>query len=213
MSISWNPYFNNAEKIIEPWLLHEFTEDFYGEELRLVIVVGCLIEHDRKILLCKRNIEPSFGLWTLPAGYLEIGESAAEGAIRETWEEAGAEVEVISPFAQLDIPLIGQQTYVIFLAKLKKPQFSPGLESSEYCLFELNDIPFDSLAFSSIFVTLNLVKKRMKKPLYVYYQLYNFYQNRQRCGRGFNFFKLEKPRLSTSSSGTLFNVAFHGHSS
>ncbi|KAL4297895.1 hypothetical protein GQ457_12G013280 [Hibiscus cannabinus] len=125
------------------------------------MVVGCLIEHDRKILLCKRNIEPSFGLWTLPAGYLEIGESAADGAIRETWEEAGAEVEVISPFAQLDIPLIGQ-TYVIFLAKLKKPQFSAGPESSECCLFELDNIPFDSLAFSSIFVTLNLYIEDVK---------------------------------------------------
>ncbi|XP_044501865.1 nudix hydrolase 23, chloroplastic [Mangifera indica] len=119
------------------------------------MVVGCLIEHDKKVLLCKRNIEPSHGLWTLPAGYMEIGESAAEGAIRETWEEAGAEVEVMSPFAQLDIPLIGQ-IYIIFLAKLKKPHFSPGLESSECRLFPLDDIPFDSLAFSSIFVTLSL---------------------------------------------------------
>ncbi|PPS07323.1 hypothetical protein GOBAR_AA13322 [Gossypium barbadense] len=92
-----------------------------------------------------------------PKGSARDGESAAEGAIRETWEEASAEVEVISPFAQLDIPLIGQQTYVIFLAKLKKPRFSPGPESSDCCLFELDDIPFDSLAFSSIFVTLNLV--------------------------------------------------------
>ncbi|XVF75912.1 hypothetical protein PTKIN_Ptkin13bG0224900 [Pterospermum kingtungense] len=125
------------------------------------MVVGCLIEHDRKILLCKRNIEPSYGLWTLPAGYLEIGESAAVGAIRETWEEAGAEVEVVSPFAQLDIPLIGQ-TYIMFLAKLKKPHFSPGPESSECCLFELDDIPFDSLAFSSIFVTLNLYIEDVK---------------------------------------------------
>ncbi|KAL5739714.1 hypothetical protein ACOSP7_028606 [Xanthoceras sorbifolium] len=119
------------------------------------MVVGCLIDHDKKILLCKRNIEPSYGLWTLPAGYMEIGESAADGAIRETWEEAGADVEVVSPFAQLDIPLIGQ-TYVIFLAKMKKPHFSPGPESSECRLFALDDIPFDSLAFSSIFVTLNL---------------------------------------------------------
>ncbi|KAI9153651.1 hypothetical protein LWI28_014493 [Acer negundo] len=119
------------------------------------MVVGCLIEHDKKILLCKRNIEPSSGLWTLPAGYMEIGESAADGAIRETWEEAGADVEVESPFAQLDIPLIGQ-TYVIFLAKMKKPHFSPGPESSECRLFDLDDIPFDSLAFSSIFVSLNL---------------------------------------------------------
>ncbi|XP_006429884.2 nudix hydrolase 23, chloroplastic isoform X2 [Citrus clementina] len=119
------------------------------------MVVGCLIEHDKKILLCKRKIEPSYGLWTLPAGYMEIGESAAEGAIRETWEEARADVEVQSPFAQLDIPRIGQ-TYIIFLAKLKKPHFSPGPESSECRLFALDEIPFDSLAFSSIFVTLKL---------------------------------------------------------
>lgn len=124
---------------------------------------------------------------TLPAGYMEIGESAAEGAIRETWEEACAEVEVLSPFAQLDIPRIGQvrkiniyiyllylscvlptdfeayallcgQTYVIFLAKLRNPYFSPGPESSDCQLFALDDIPFDSLAFSSILVTLKLVK-------------------------------------------------------
>ncbi|KAJ9181195.1 hypothetical protein P3X46_009349 [Hevea brasiliensis] len=125
------------------------------------MVVGCLIEHDNKVLLCKRNIQPSYGLWTLPAGYLEIGESAAEGAIRETWEEARAEVEVVSPFAQLDIPLIGQ-TYIIFFTKLKKPHFSPGPESSECRLFSLDDIPFDSLAFSSMFVTLNLYTEDVK---------------------------------------------------
>ncbi|XP_048432303.1 nudix hydrolase 23, chloroplastic-like [Pyrus x bretschneideri] len=119
------------------------------------MVVGCLIEHDNRILLCKRKIQPSYGLWTLPAGYMEIGESAAEGAIRETWEEACADVEVLSPFAQLDIPLIGQ-TYVIFLARLKTPHFSPGPESSECRLFALDEIPFDSLSFSSMVVTLKL---------------------------------------------------------
>ncbi|CAN1307121.1 Nudix hydrolase 23, chloroplastic [Linum perenne] len=121
------------------------------------MVVGCLIEHDNKVLLCKRNIHPSFGLWTLPAGYLEIGESAMDGAVRETWEEANAEVEVVSPFAQLDIPLIGQ-IYIIFLAKLKKPQFFPGPESSDCQLFSIDDIPFESLAFSSMVVTLKLVR-------------------------------------------------------
>ncbi|EYU20693.1 hypothetical protein ABFS82_11G003700 [Erythranthe guttata] len=125
------------------------------------MVVGCLIEHENKILLCKRNIQPSYGLWTLPAGYLEIGESAAEGATRETWEEANADVEVQSPFAQLDIPLIGQ-TYVIFLAKLKRPDFSPGPESSECQLFAAEDIPFDSLAFSSMLVTLKLYLEDIK---------------------------------------------------
>lgn len=125
------------------------------------MVVGCLIEHDNKVLLCKRNIQPSYGLWTLPAGYMEIGESAIEGAIRETSEEAGAEVEILSPFAQLDIPLIGQ-TYIIFLAKMKTPHFSPGPESIECRLFPLDDIPFDSLAFSSMLVTLELYIEDMK---------------------------------------------------
>lgn len=133
------------------------------------MVVGCLIEHDNKILLCKRNIQPSFGLWTLPAGYLEIGESASEGAVRETWEEAGAKVEVLSPFAQLDIPLIGQ-TYIIFLAKLITPHFSPGPESLECRLFALDDIPYESLSFSSMLVTLNLYIEDIKvgKPKFHY---------------------------------------------
>ncbi|RYQ88697.1 hypothetical protein Ahy_B09g095739 isoform D [Arachis hypogaea] len=119
------------------------------------MVVGCLIEHDNKVLLCKRKIEPSYGLWTLPAGYLEIGESAMEGAIRETREEANADVE----------------TYIIFLAKLKKPHFSPGPESSECKLFSLDEIPFSSLSFSSMVVTLNLYVEDMKagrKPKFHY---------------------------------------------
>ncbi|KAK1427137.1 hypothetical protein QVD17_15820 [Tagetes erecta] len=133
------------------------------------MVVGCLIEHDNSILLCKRKIQPSYGLWTLPAGYMEIGESATEGAIRETWEEAGAKVKIISPFAQLDIPLIGQ-TYIIFLAKLMTPHFSPGPESSECRLFALDDIPFESLSFSSMLVTLNLYMEDIKvgKPKFHY---------------------------------------------
>ncbi|KAL6540444.1 Nudix hydrolase 23, chloroplastic [Orobanche minor] len=125
------------------------------------MVVGCLIDHENKILLCKRKIQPSYGLWTLPAGYMEIGESAVEGAIRETWEEANAEVEIQSPFVQLDIPLIGQ-TYIIFLAKLKRPHFSPGPESSECKLFGVEDIPFESLAFSSMLVTLKLYIEDIK---------------------------------------------------
>ncbi|KAJ1396043.1 NUDIX hydrolase domain [Sesbania bispinosa] len=117
-------------------------------------VVGCLVEDDNKVLLCKRSIQPSHGLWTLPAGYLEIGESAVEGAIRETREEANADVE----------------TYMIFLAKLKKPHFSPGPESSECQLFPLDDIPFNSLSFSSMVVTLSLYVEDIKtgKPKFHY---------------------------------------------
>lgn len=119
------------------------------------MVVGCLVEHSNKVLLCKRKIQPSYGLWTLPAGYLEVGESAAGGAVRETMEEACADVEIVSPFAQLDIPLIGQ-SYIIFRAQFKIPDFSPGPESLECALFSLDEIPFESLAFSSVYVTLKM---------------------------------------------------------
>ncbi|OVA13075.1 NUDIX hydrolase domain [Macleaya cordata] len=125
------------------------------------MVVGCLVEHDNKILLCKRKIQPAYGLWTLPSGYMEIGESAADGAARETWEEACAEVKVLSPFAQLDIPYIGN-SYIFFRAKMTKPQFSPGPESLDCRLFAPDDIPFDSLAFSSMFVALNLYIEDLK---------------------------------------------------
>ncbi|XP_057836052.1 uncharacterized protein LOC131046345 isoform X2 [Cryptomeria japonica] len=124
-------------------------------------VVGCLVEHNDKVLLCKRKIQPSYGLWTLPAGFLEVGESAAGGAARETLEEACAEVEVVSPFAQLDIPFIGQ-SYVIFRAQFKIPHFSPGPESLECAMFSLDEIPFDSLAFSSVYVTLKMYVEDVK---------------------------------------------------
>ncbi|KAH9316456.1 hypothetical protein KI387_025083, partial [Taxus chinensis] len=125
------------------------------------MVVGCLVEHNNKVLLCKRKIQPSYGLWTLPAGFLELGESAAGGAARETLEEACAEVEVVSPFAQVDIPLIGQ-SYVIFRAQFKTPYFAPGPESLECALFSLDEIPFDCLAFSSIYTTLKMYVEDVK---------------------------------------------------
>ncbi|KAI3926935.1 hypothetical protein MKX01_032850 [Papaver californicum] len=73
-------------------------------------VVGCLVEHDNMILLCKRKIQPGYGLWCLPSGYMEMGESAADGAARETLEEACAEVKILSPFAHLDVPYIGNMS-------------------------------------------------------------------------------------------------------
>ncbi|KAI5083446.1 hypothetical protein GOP47_0003189 [Adiantum capillus-veneris] len=126
------------------------------------MVVGCLVTHKDKVLLCKRSIEPSYGLWTLPAGYMELGESAVEGAVRETWEEANAEVDVEAPFAQLDIPRIGQ-SYILFRAKLKTPSFSPGVESLECALFNIDEIPFDQIAFSSISVALRLYVEDYKR--------------------------------------------------
>lgn len=125
------------------------------------MVVGCLVAHEDKVLLCKRSIEPSSGLWTLPAGYMELGESAVEGAVRETWEEATAEVDVQGLFAHLDIPRIGQ-SYIIFRAKLKTPHFAPGHESLECALFKLDEIPFEQIAFSSIRVALNMYVEDFK---------------------------------------------------
>ncbi|KAM0954187.1 putative hydrolase [Dioscorea sansibarensis] len=92
-------------------------------------VVGCLVEHNNKVLLCEGNIEPSYGLWTLPAGFLEIKQSALEGSMRETLEEACAEVDVISPFAQLDIPLIGQYRVMSFSEPNKKFTSSRPVQS------------------------------------------------------------------------------------
>lgn len=125
------------------------------------MVVGCLVTHEDKVLLCKRSIEPSYGLWTIPAGYMELGESAVEGAVRETWEEANAEVDVQAPFAQLDIPRIGQ-SYILFRAKLRTPHFSPGIESLECALFNIDAIPFNQIAFSSISVALKLYVEDFK---------------------------------------------------
>ncbi|KAG2492456.1 hypothetical protein HYH03_009397 [Edaphochlamys debaryana] len=120
------------------------------------MVVGCIVEHEGKVLLCKRAIQPCYGKWTLPAGYMEWNESSAAGAARETWEEAHAQVSVIAPYAHWDIPMIGQ-AYILFRASLAPPYtFSSGPESLEVALFEPSAIPFEELAFSSVSTTLRL---------------------------------------------------------
>ncbi|GIL56244.1 hypothetical protein Vafri_11679 [Volvox africanus] len=126
------------------------------------MVVGCVVEHQGKILLCRRAIEPCRGLWTLPAGFMELNESTAAGAARETWEEANAVVQVVAPYAHWDIPLIGQ-AYILFRAKLAPPYtFSSGPESLEVALFAPEDIPFREIAFSSVAVTLRLYCEDMR---------------------------------------------------
>jgi len=118
------------------------------------MVVGCVIEHEGKVLLCRRGIEPCKGKWTLPAGFMELHESTAEGARRETREEVMAEVAIQAPYFHIDIPVIGQ-SYVLFRSTLAAPfTFAAGPETLEVALFEPKDIPFDDLAFSSITITL-----------------------------------------------------------
>jgi len=117
------------------------------------IVVGCLPEWQGKVLLCKRAIEPRLGFWTLPAGFLENGESVTEGAIRETVEEANARVEVADLYTMISLPQI-HQVYMMFRARLTDLDFGPGPESLEVALFDEADIPWETLAFRTIARTL-----------------------------------------------------------
>lgn len=112
------------------------------------IVAGCLPVFGSKVLLCKRAIPPRKGFWNLPAGYLEIGETVKEGALRELKEEANATMEVIRLHCVYDLPHTAQ-VYLHFLGEMKTPEFSPGPESLEVRLFEEEEIPWEELAFSS----------------------------------------------------------------
>lgn len=118
-------------------------------------VVGCLVEDGGRVLLCRRAIEPSRGLWTLPAGFLELDESMVAGAARETMEEALAEVEIIAPLAVLDLVHIGQ-VYTLFRAVLSKPGIGVGPESLEVGMFGPDELPFGELAFPVIHYALKL---------------------------------------------------------
>ena len=113
------------------------------------IVAGCIPQWDEQLLLCRRAIEPRSGLWTLPAGFMENGESTLQAAARETLEEANARVEMGALFAYLNIPAINQ-VYVIFLARLLDLEFSAGAESLEVRLFHEHEIPWKDIAFPSI---------------------------------------------------------------
>jgi len=117
------------------------------------LVVGCIPEMEDRILLCRRAIEPAYGKWTLPAGYLENGESVAAGAKRETLEEARAKVEILAPYALYNICHVNQ-IYLMFRARLTDTRFRAGNESLEVKLFGENDIPWDEIAFRVIHATL-----------------------------------------------------------
>lgn len=120
-----------------------------------VVVVGCVVERGDEVLLCRRAIEPARGRWTLPSGYLELGEGLIEGARRETLEEAGADVEITAPLAQLDLPHIGQ-THSLFRARLRGAVVAAGKESLEVAFFAAAAIPFDELAFPANHFALRL---------------------------------------------------------
>jgi ADP-ribose pyrophosphatase YjhB (NUDIX family) len=117
------------------------------------VVVGCIVEYGGRVLLCRRAIDPCYGKWTLPAGYLENGETVESGAERETREEAGARIEALEPYRLFNICHINQ-IYLMFRARLADARFQPGKESLEAALFAEAAIPWDSIAFRVISETL-----------------------------------------------------------
>jgi ADP-ribose pyrophosphatase YjhB (NUDIX family) len=110
-------------------------------------------EHDGKILLCRRAIEPRRGYWTVPAGFMELDETLAEAAARETLEEARARVDIGELIAVVDV-LQAKQVHVFFAGVLSEPVFGAGDESLEAALFTPQDIPWDEISFPSVRVAL-----------------------------------------------------------
>jgi len=119
------------------------------------VVVGCIVEAGEGLLLARRNIEPAWGKWTFPAGYLECGESSFAGAARETMEETEAEVKRLGLHAVLDIPHIGQ-IYKVYRARLMGSHFTTTPESNEVKVVSVPEIPWADLAFPSVNTALRL---------------------------------------------------------
>jgi ADP-ribose pyrophosphatase YjhB (NUDIX family) len=117
------------------------------------MVIGCIAEWDSQVLLCRRAIEPRYGRWTLPAGFMENGETVAQAALRETREEARARVELTDMFAVLSVPHV-DQVHIFYRARLLDLDFEPGAESLEVKLFPEAAIPWQELAFRTISTTL-----------------------------------------------------------
>ena len=127
----------------------------YENPLNVVGTVPTWGVDGAQVLLCKRNIEPRWGKWTLPAGFMEMGETTAEGAARETVEEAGAQFEMLPLFALMNVVKVGQ-VHLFYRAKLLSVDFDPGSETIEAKLFAEADIPWDELAFQTVRETLKL---------------------------------------------------------
>ena len=113
------------------------------------LVAGAVVTHERRILLCRRAIEPRRGYWTLPAGYMELHETTVDAARREALEEANARIDIDALLAVYSIPRISQ-VQIIYRARLADADFSAGEESLEVELFDWDRIPWDEIAFPSV---------------------------------------------------------------
>lgn len=118
------------------------------------IVVGSVVRHEGKFLLCRRAIEPRKGYWTIPAGYMELLETPEDGARREAYEEANARLELGELLAVYTVPRLSQ-VQLIYRATLTDGKFSAGEESLDVGLFEFDDIPWDEIAFPTVHWALN----------------------------------------------------------
>ena len=117
------------------------------------LVVGAVPEWNGRLLLCRRAIEPRYGYWTLPAGYMENDETAGEAALRETLEEAGARIELLEPFSMVSVPRVNQ-VHLFYRARLLDLEFKPGEESLDVALFEEDELPWKDIAFRTVGLTL-----------------------------------------------------------
>jgi ADP-ribose pyrophosphatase YjhB (NUDIX family) len=125
----------------------------YENPLNVVGTVPVWGDTGEQVLLCKRNIEPRFGKWTLPAGFMELGETTAEGALRETDEESGAQVVLGDLFTLMSVPRVGQ-VHMYYHAQLLSDRFNPGFETIEVRLFTEAEIPWEEIAFRTVKETL-----------------------------------------------------------
>jgi ADP-ribose pyrophosphatase YjhB (NUDIX family) len=125
----------------------------YENPLNVVGTVPVWGESGEQVLLCLRNIEPRKGMWTLPAGFMELQETTAQGALRETIEEAGAQIEMGELFTLMSVPRVGQ-VHMYYRARLLSPEFDPGFETIEARLFTEDQIPWEEIAFRTVRETL-----------------------------------------------------------
>ncbi|HEX6735475.1 MAG TPA: NUDIX hydrolase [Azonexus sp.] len=132
------------------------------------LVIGCVAEYDGRILLCRRAIEPRRGFWTLPAGFMENGESTAAAASRETHEEAGARIIIDAPFAMVSIAHINQ-VHLFYRGRLATPDYSAGEESLEVALFAPHEIPWTELSFRSVSLCLEKYLDDRKRGHYAFH--------------------------------------------
>lgn len=117
------------------------------------VIVGCLPVHEGRVLLCKRAIEPRRNFWTLPAGFMENGETTLQGAARETWEEARARVSKMDLYRVFDVPHISQ-VYMFYRCEVDNGEYGVGPESLESGLYTQDDLPWDDIAFPVVYETL-----------------------------------------------------------